>query len=285
VVGSSGFDFSVLPPVVGVYLARYNPNSTPDTTFGTNGVSGISTSGGNSTAAAAVLQPDGKIVVVGSVVARFLGDTPAADANQQFVSTVYLDLLERPADSGGLASWTGLLDSGAETRQQVALGIESSQEYHDLVVNELYGEYLQRAADPTGLAAWSAFLAGGGTEDQLRAVLLGSAEYFTDSGSTASGFVASVYIDVLERPVDSGGAEGWSQALADGATRTAVAAAIIRSFEGNNVEVTDLYFWLLHRAPDTGGLQAFSQELAQGGAVDAIVATMIGSSEYASTRV
>jgi uncharacterized delta-60 repeat protein len=281
-----------------VYVARYNPNGTLDTTFGDNGatMTGPALSG----AAAAVLQTDGKIVLVGHeytgsgisgdlgnslfLTARLLGDTPSGDANQRFVSQVYLDLLQRPADPAGLAGWSALLNSGQQTSQQVALGIESSQEYHNLVVNNLYGEYLQRSADPVGLSAWSAFLAGGGTIDQLRAMLLGSAEYFADSGSTNSGFVAAAYRDVLARPPDSGGAQFWQGALSSGASPLAVAGALIDSREAITDELTTLYFWLLHRAPDASGLQSFSQALEQGVPVDSVVAAIVGSSEYMSTR-
>jgi uncharacterized delta-60 repeat protein len=302
VAGSTGFSHSVLQGS-SPYLARYNPDGAPDTTFGSNGSTTIFVSqgpDGKSQAAAVVLQPDGKIVVVGGeftgsslfggtntnlfLTARLLGDSPSGDANQRFVSQVYLDLLQRPADPAGLAGWSGLLDSGQETSQQVARGIESSQEYHNLVVNELYGKYLQRAADPTGLAAWSAFLAGGGTIDQLRAMLLGSAEYFADSGSTNSGFVAAVYRDALARPPDSGGAQFWQGALSSGASPLAVASAIIDSPEAITDEVTALYFWLLHRAPDPSGLQSFSQVLEQGVPADFVVAAIVGSSEYLSTR-
>jgi len=280
-------------------LTRYNPNGTLDTTFGDNGTSTITGTATSTldptgtfidTAGPAVLQPDGKIVAVGLaatasvgfdfLTARFLGDTPSGTAHQRFVSQVYLDLLQRPADPGGLAFWSGLLDSGQETAQQVALGIEQSQEHHHLVVNELYGEYLHRAADPVGLAGWSAFLGGGGTIDELRAHLLGSAEYFADSGNTNGGFVTAVYRDVLGRPVDLGGGRAWQGALAAGASPLAVAVTIINSPEAISDEVTGLYFRLLHRAPDPIGLQVFSQALEQGVPTELMLSAIIGSPEY-----
>jgi uncharacterized delta-60 repeat protein len=280
-------------------LARFDPNGSVDTSFGTNGVTtlAIPAQGGvapNATADAAALAPNGEIVTAGNwdtapgqvevLAARFMGDTPTGTAHQQLVSQLYLDLLQRTVDPSGLANWTGALDSGQETAQQVALNLENSQEYHDLVVNQLYGEYLNRPADPSGLAHWAGFLANGGTEDQLRAVLLGSAEHFTVSGNSTSGFLSSLFVDVLGRPIDAGSEQAWSQVLADGASRTAVAAAIIRSTEGNDHEVSDLYFWILHRAPDAFGLQSFANELAQGIPMENIAATLFGSGEYATTR-
>src|SRR5262249_52889101 len=49
-------------------------------------------------------------------------DPPAENPNGPFVYQLYQDLLQRPADDAGLASWTALLDRGA-SRAQVAAGI------------------------------------------------------------------------------------------------------------------------------------------------------------------
>ncbi len=47
-------------------LARYNPNGSLDTSFGTNGLVRTNLGGGTDSASSAALQPDGKIVVAGS---------------------------------------------------------------------------------------------------------------------------------------------------------------------------------------------------------------------------
>ncbi len=288
----------------GLGLVRYNPDGTLDTTFGTAGIETLTIPGTLDSqtpiavASTATLQVDGKILVGGSwavdtmttmasdsLTVRFLGDTPSGTPHQQFVSQAYLDLLQRPVDQAGLTYWSGLLDSGQLTAQQVGAGIEQSQEYHSLIVNQLHGEYLQRAADAFGLSSWDNFLAAGGTEDQLRAALLGSAEYYALSGSSAVGFVSMLCHDILQRSADPVGAQSWINAIAGGASLSAVAGSIIRSVEGNALEVADLYFWLLHRAPDSGGLQIYTQDLAQGVTAEAIVAAMVGSPEYVATRV
>jgi hypothetical protein len=284
---------------------RYYPNGGDDETFGDNGT--VETPFGPSqppTATTAFLQPDGKLVVAGWVdtesmtnpavtisqflMVRYLGDTPSGTATERFVSQVYLDLLHRAPEPDALASWSGLLDNGQVTPAQVVQMLEGSQEYHQLVVEQLYGQYLHRAADPGGLSGWEGFLAGGGTIDQMRALLLGSPEYFSITPpNTAAGndsFVADVYRDVLGREVDSVGAQFWGQALSSGADRSAVAASIMRSAEGNADEVQGLYRWLLHRAADPGGLQSFSTDLEQGMPVEQIVAVIAGSPEYAATR-
>src|SRR5262249_22662569 len=146
----------------------------------------------------AALQADGKIVVVGGAsnpmggaggaiyVARFTADPPISDANQRFLSQVYLDLLQRPIDPVRQASWSNALAVGMP-RTQVVSAIENSQEYHPLEVQYLYGFLLRRPPDPGGLATWINFLNQGGTQQQLEARFLGSDEYFNVQGGTNAG--------------------------------------------------------------------------------------------------
>jgi uncharacterized delta-60 repeat protein len=278
-------------------LARLNPNGFLDTSYGNNGETVITplSSGQSPTVITALVQPDGKTLVAGTLtsasgydlfVARFLGDLPAPTAGQRLVSQLYLDLLQRPADSGGLAFWSGLIDSGQATRTQVAQMLVGSTEYHHVVVEQVYGEYLHRPAfeDSAAFPSWDAFFAAGGSIDQMRALVLGSQEYYNLAGGTNDAFVAAVYRDVLGRPVDSVGQQAWDQDLTNGLPPSALAAAIMRSAEGNADEVQGLYHWLLHRAADPTGLQAFTSDLAQGMSQEQIVAILAGSPEYAATR-
>jgi uncharacterized delta-60 repeat protein len=277
-------------------LVRYNPNGSTDTGFGSNGIADFTAPPGDgSSAGAVVLQPDGKIVVAGTLqdpstgaekflVVRYLGDTPGGSFTQRFVAQAYLDLLQRPVDPSGLAAWSGLIDSGQASRAQVVQMLESSQEYRQLVIDQFYGEYLRRPVDPGGLAGWLNFLVAGGSIDQMRALLLGSQEYYELAGGTNDAFVAAVYRDVLGRPVDSAGQPAWDQDLMNGLPPSALAATIMRSGEGDADEVQGLYRWLLHRAADATGLQSFSSDLQQGAPVEQLVAIIAGSPEYAATR-
>jgi hypothetical protein len=223
-------------------------------------------------------------VFSGNTTARLLGDTPNGTADQQFVSQAYLDLLQRPADSTGLAQWSGMLQNGQATREQVVEAIEHSPEFERLVVNRIYEQYLSRQPDTGGLAGWTNFLASGGTIDQMRADILGSPEFFADSGGTNSGYVSALYLQALGRPADSSGAAFWENALANGMSRTSVASGFIMSQEGSNDEVDWLYYWLLHRSPDPTGLQGFSQDVQRGVATQAIIAAIMASPEYAMMR-
>jgi hypothetical protein len=188
-------------------------------------------------------------------------------------------LLGRVVDPGGLTFWAGLLDQ-ATARAEVIRRIEASQEYHARVIQDLYGYYLGRAADPTGLATWNLFLAQGGTAEQLAAMLVGSPEYFSNHGSNNTAFLQALYRDVLQRPIDPSGQQGWGQALAGGATRANVAAAILASPESDMREVQGLYHQFLRRSADSTGLAGFTNSLQHGTSNEEVLAQIVGSDEY-----
>jgi hypothetical protein len=154
-----------------------------------------------------------------------------------------------------------------------------------LVVEKDYGEYLRRAVDGAGLTGWSNFLAQGGTSDQLRALLLGSGEYFQIAGNTNATFLAALYRDILGRSIDSYGLQAWTQVLSEGFSRTDVAGAILTSPEAYADEVQVIYRALLHRPADSAGLQAFTTDLEKSVPIEAIIAAIIGSQEYLTNRV
>ena len=49
-------------------------------------------------------------------------------SNASYVNTLYQNVLDRNADTGGLNYWLGQLNSGAETRYEVLLGFSESVE-------------------------------------------------------------------------------------------------------------------------------------------------------------
>src|SRR5262249_29041051 len=121
-----------------------------------------------------------------------------AAANQLVVAAMYQALLHRPVvDPVGLATWPAALERGLST-QDVALRIANSTEAQMKQVQSLYAQYLHRQADPGGLGAFSAALAAGQTLEQVAAAIVSSPEYFQmRAGSSAAGFLNSVYEDVL----------------------------------------------------------------------------------------
>src|SRR5262249_47794046 len=124
----------------------------------------------------------------GGATVAVTSNAAIGSANARFVAALYRDLLGREPDAGGLAHFSGLLDRNAATRAQIVRLIENSPEYRTRVIRNLYQTLLGRDADPAGLSLFLGFLASGGTITQIRAILIGSPEYYARAGGTIIGF-------------------------------------------------------------------------------------------------
>lgn len=116
------------------------------------------------------------------------------DENAATTARLYLGVLDRLPDAGGLANWTRALESGAVSALEAARGftdsIEFQERYGDLddedFVQLLYLNVLGRRADAGGLSSWTGRLDDGAGRE---AVVLG----FTESEEfkiATSSFVA-----------------------------------------------------------------------------------------------
>jgi hypothetical protein len=119
--------------------------------------------------------PQGRAAILGSPEYFSLNGS----ANNSFLNALYLDLLNRSIDPTALSAYNTLLTGGA-TRTDVALNVQTSDEWRGDIVNAYYQQFLHRPADPTGLAQFKNLLSIGGTEQDVIANLIGSPEYFNN---------------------------------------------------------------------------------------------------------
>ena len=103
-------------------------------------------------------------------------------------------------------------------------------------------------------------------------------------GNLNERFVAQVYEDLLNRPVDPAGLAFWTGLLGQGTTQYAVVSAIEESSEYQTVQVQGIYTLLLHRQADPAGLGMYVAFLEAGGTVEQVAAAIAGSTEYFQTR-
>jgi hypothetical protein len=159
--------------------------------------------------------------------------------------------------------------------------LQASAEYRSVVVQALYSQLLHRGADVSGLQVFAGFLGSGGTLEQVQSILTGSSEYLqTRGGGTNDGFLAALYQDALHRGIDPNGRANFTQALANGATRSQVAAALFGSDEYRQGLVQSLFQRFLRRAADSAGLALFSTALKLGARDQDVIALLVGSDEY-----
>jgi hypothetical protein len=203
----------------------------------------------------------------------------AYTGNNAFLCSAYEDLLGRAPDSGGLTYWSAQLASGM-SRSVVAYDITTSTEYRDDLISDYYEYYLGRPSDSGGLTYWVAQLNGGASDQSVLAAILGSGEFYADSGSTAGGFLNALYSMLLGRASDSGGLAYWESQLSSGTPRSAVAGAFLSSTEYRTDLVNDYYETFLGRASDSGGLTYWVAQLAGGASNESVIAAIVGSSEF-----
>jgi alpha-tubulin suppressor-like RCC1 family protein len=118
--------------------------------------------------------------------------------NRQFVTRIYTDVLERPADASGVGYWTGKLDRKEKTKAQVMVGFSESNEYKvkqaqntDVAVAHTY--LMGRAPTSAEAAAWVGRQKGGTPHRELLDELLASDAYAIHiAGATVPGAPTSV---------------------------------------------------------------------------------------------
>jgi hypothetical protein len=185
-------------------------------------------------------------------------------------------------DAAGLATWTRMLARGA-SRQNVVQAIENTGDYRTALVQSLYQTFLHRPADPAGLAAGIKYLATGHTDEQAAALLLGSGEYFQKrGGGTVTGFLTALYRDVFGRLIDPASQAFFSNELAHGTARTAVAYQVLTSVQAEQTLVQSLYRKYLGKSGDAASVSTFVQRLQQGGRDEEIIANLLGTTTYSA---
>ena len=233
------------------------------------------------------------------------------DTSEAFVQRLYVGLLDRGGDPGGLTTYDGLLGSGT-SQADVATDILDSPEYAGLhgsvagmdstgFVTGLYAGFLGRAPDQGGLAQWTGALAQGVTPGQVAAAFAQSPEAVADlAGDTAhlwvpsanGALVTQLYQTALGRDPDLGGLQTWTQALQGGLTPAQVAAGIAASpeFQADHAGqdatalVGSLYADGLGHTPDAAGAQFWAGAL-QAGAGQGSVLLGIATSPEATAHL
>jgi hypothetical protein len=207
----------------------------------------------------------------------------AGTLNQAFVDKVYIDLLHRHADPGGLAGWTAALDRGTN-RNTIVRGIENSFEYRQIEVNNLYQEFLHRNADAGGLAGWVNFL-NTGTVEQVGSMLVASPEYLNAARvhNDNNAWLAALGQDAMGHAFSNQEQSVLLLLLQNFTPRDKVALLALRSSEAESALIGSYYQRFLHRAADQNGLNGWVSNVVNGGQrQEDVIAGIVSSDEYFS---
>ena len=203
--------------------------------------------------------------------------TLSAAVAGRVVTGLYRGVLRRSPDPAGAAAFTSSLRSGASPAAAAAT-LANSRENIARVVGAAYRACLNRRPDPGGLAANAQRLAAGGSWSATVGAMCASTEAWTRSGSTAAGWIATMYRGVLGRAPDAAAIRFWSAALARSG-RLAVATGIVSSRESSVRQLDDIYRAMLGRPIDPSGLAARLPGMP-GRGVFTVPVAVAGSAEF-----
>lgn len=208
--------------------------------------------------------------------AQAILDTP----NKQFIAAVYLDLLKRSVDLGGLAFWSGQLQQGAP-RNTIAAQLTHSAEYYKTnVIIPSYHQFLNREADPSGIDYWTQRLQGGLTDEQMQAGFIASPEFYAKAGGTDKLWIDALYQALLDRKPDASGENYWVGQLQGHQSRSEVANDFTGSPEGLGDRVQQTYQRYLGRKAGQSEVDFWVGQYHQGKTNEDIVTGFLASDEY-----
>lgn len=205
-----------------------------------------------------------------------------SSANARFVHQAYRDVLKRPADVGGLLYWARALEQGVITRDQVVQAFVTSVEYRSLLVAEQYRTFLRRETDAGGLRFWVNFLGIGGVIEDLKALILGSEEYFRNAGGTNDGYLTQLYRDLFSRDIDAGGRTYWLGLLNGGSlSRAQLAQVFVTVKETLDTLNAGFIRTYLRRDPRPGEVDPYTRGIQNRTMRDEdVVRLLVASDEY-----
>jgi len=214
-----------------------------------------------------------------SADSSFMFKPVAPSRNSQFIAALYSDLLNRTPSADEVSPFLGALKQGT-TRAAVAQTIIVSSEFRTSLIQELYSSYLDRAADAASISAFLTLYQNGGDTFDVRRLILGSDEYFANKGNgTLSGFVSSLYKDLLGRTPTQTELTQFVR-LIDSVGRSAVVQTFLTSSEFNSGLIGLLYKQFLGRSAQNFENSAFLALLQANKTEDDLRAAILGSDEF-----
>ncbi len=159
------------------------------------------------------------------------GFTQSTQYMSSLVQMFYTNIMQRPADPGGLASWTAALAHGMSPEAFAASLVASPERFAnpsfgnsdvDTYIAAVYQAILGRPADPQGAAYWHDFLLGGGPRWQMTLDFVSGPEWATKT-------VTRLYTQFHLGTPDATGLSYWVGQLLHGTSDYQLAATLASS--------------------------------------------------------
>ena len=162
------------------------------------------------------------------------------DSWDEWVRKIFVSLLGRSPSTGEYSAWRASLAAGTRTPGDVVATIRRGTDHSTNVdpVARLYRAYFLRNPEAAGLMYWVASRRSGRTLPSVSQFFATSSEFTNRYGAlTDAAFVNLVYVNVLGRIADAGGAAYWTGQLT-GAKRSRGEVMLLFSESPENRRVT-----------------------------------------------
>jgi hypothetical protein len=199
--------------------------------------------------------------------------------SRKVVRWEYRVILDRCADSAGMAYWSGRLDAHTATPTSIMLSLNLSDEGLGYFIDSIYYYAFERESSPTEFQFWASYLRSTHRFDVLKAEAV-TAKLSDDEAD--ADFLIDAYHQTLNREPDSGGTAYWSAFLAGGGHRQAMVLGLIDSRESTKIITGAVFQLFLGREADAGGLKYWSELFAGTHDYFGLLASIAGTSEFAA---
>lgn len=207
------------------------------------------------------------------------------DTLSSWVSSLYDNLLQRPADEGGFQYTLNRLVNGlAAQRQQIALALATGDERQRQEIVDFYEQFLDRTASAGEFAYWMGVFHQGATNEQVLAAIAGSDEALQRDGGTATTWLDQVYTGLLNRQRGTTDTYFLDLLNAGQLNRQQIVEQILASEEYWSKQIQSFYQNNLERAASAGDVAYWLSTVRQGASDEQILAAILGSNEYFQQR-
>lgn len=195
---------------------------------------------------------------------------------RRWLRCLYLDLLNREPDQGGINYYIDLISRGTATKESIVDILLRSHEYCNIIVNSFYNLYLERQSDPGGLQFYSNLLRNGTPFQNIIISLCDSQEY-KSKYPVPDEFVKSLYFKLLGRPPEPGAVENHSLRTGGQSTTDAIKQFLTSPEYGQKVTI-EYFRKFLGRDQNLGTY--YSERIQNGLPLQAFIKELITSEEY-----
>jgi SpoIID/LytB domain protein len=177
---------------------------------------------------------------VESLAETFLGMNPTAAQIEEWSQQVY----------------------ASQDRASVATQMVQSDAFAGTMLLDLYETAFGRQPDSAGPEYWKGVMRDGARFDDIGAYFLASEEYYRSAGSNPTGFVSSLYRDILHREPDAEGLAYWVDLMGAGRiSRIDVGKNFFISLESRRDRTARMYTRVFGTSPSAESMDYWSNRL------------------------